>query len=138
MFVAQTQKIYYNIAMIDNKSLTITDDAAKKVHNLRVQQGDESLMLRISIAGGGCHGFQYKFAFENTPEADDFSFHKDLPEHPDSQKKPNPITIIIDPISMGYLRGAKVDYVRDGQGERFVIRNPNASTTCGCDRSFTT
>ena len=102
--------------MTDNKLLTITDAAAKKVHNLRVQPGDDSLMLRISITGGGCHGFQYKFAFENTTQSDDFQFHHSLPKHPETKTTPPPRAIIIDPISMGYLRGANVDYVRDAQG----------------------
>tara|TARA_B100001093_G_C26306335_1_gene791639 strand:- start:11 stop:370 length:360 start_codon:yes stop_codon:yes gene_type:complete len=119
--------------MEHENSITITEPAAEKVHNLKLQQNNNQLLLRISITGGGCHGFQYKFAFEDEARSDDFAFSKNLKE----TNQP-PITIVVDPISMGYLRGSEVDYLQDAKGERFIIRNPNASTTCGCDRSFTT
>ena len=119
--------------MNQENPITITEPAAEKVHNLKLQQNDNQLLLRISITGGGCHGFQYKFAFEDQARQDDFQINKSL-----EKSIENPVTVIVDPISMGYLRGAEVDYLRDAKGERFIIRNPNASTTCGCDRSFTT
>lgn len=120
--------------MSETKILNITTSAAEKVHNLKTQEQNMSLLLRISITGGGCHGFQYKFAFEDQSRDDDFSFSKSLADNSHNES----VTIIIDPISLGYLRGSEVDYLHDAKGDRFIIRNPNASTTCGCDRSFTT
>ena len=95
------------------------------------EEGDLELKLRIYITGGGCHGFQYGFAFEKDKADEDFKFST----HSTSKQE---VAIIIDPISIQYLDGSTIDYITDAQGERFIIKNPNAKTTCGCNQSFST
>jgi iron-sulfur cluster insertion protein len=105
-------------------SLVFTDAAAAKVSGLIVQEGNPDLMLRVFITGGGCSGFQYGFTFEETLIDGD------------TQVKNQGVTLLVDPMSVQYLLGAEIDYKEDLEGSRFVIRNPNASTTCGCGSSF--
>ena len=113
-------------------SIEVTAPAVDKIHALKTEQNDLLLMLRINITGGGCHGFQYGFAFEEESQASDIVINAS-----NDQAKPTPsIDIIIDPISLQYLDGCTIDYQCDAQGERFVIRNPKAKTTCGCNNSF--
>jgi iron-sulfur cluster insertion protein len=102
----------------------MTDQAIAKVRQLIEAEGNEALMLRIYVTGGGCSGFQYGFAFEEVA-ADD-----------DTRITQGPVTLLVDPMSYPYLAGAKVDYVDDLRGAQFVVSNPNASTTCGCGSSF--
>lgn len=109
--------------------IQLTDSAAEKIFSLIQGEGDLSLKLRISIAGGGCSGFQYHFAFENQAMDDDISVSK--PADNDHE-----VTLLVDPISFQYLSGATVDYRVDGNGQQFVIKNPHAETTCGCGSSF--
>jgi len=104
--------------------LVFTSAAASKVASLIEEEGNQNLMLRVYIQGGGCSGFQYGFQFdENEQEGD-------------TRVETDGVTLLIDPMSMQYLVGAEVDFVEGLQGAQFVIRNPNATTTCGCGSSF--
>lgn len=106
--------------------LVFTSAAAKKVAELIAEEGNPELMLRIYVQGGGCSGFQYGFTFdENVSEGDE-------------RVVTDGVTLLIDPMSLQYLMGAEVDYSEGLQGAQFVIRNPNATTTCGCGSSFST
>ncbi len=105
--------------------LNITDSAASKIYELTEEEQDLDLKLRIFVQGGGCSGFEYGFSFEKTANADDFLITK------------SDIKILVDAMSMEYLKGAEIDYRKDLSGEQFIIRNnPNAKTTCGCGSSF--
>ncbi|MGH8042261.1 MAG: iron-sulfur cluster insertion protein ErpA [Rudaea sp.] len=104
--------------------LVFTDAAAHKVRELIAEEDNPSLNLRVYISGGGCSGFQYGFTFDETRAEDDLAVVKDG------------VTLIVDPLSLQYLMGAEVDYTENLHGAQFVIRNPNAKTTCGCGSSF--
>jgi iron-sulfur cluster insertion protein len=105
-------------------SLAFTDAAAMKVSDLIAQEDNPALMLRVFISGGGCSGFQYGFTFDENPLDGDLRVEK------------HGVTLLVDPMSIQYLTDAEIDYKEDLEGSRFVIRNPNASTTCGCGSSF--
>lgn len=105
--------------------LVFTDAAASKVSELIKEEDNPELMLRVFVAGGGCSGFQYGFTFDESVEDGDSSIEN------------QGVTLVVDPMSVQYLMGAEIDYKEDLQGAQFVIRNPNASTTCGCGQSFT-
>lgn len=105
-------------------ALTITEAAANKVMQLISEEGNLLLALRVYIVGGGCAGFQYGFAFSETTNADDTIVEK------------NGIKVLVDALSLQYLVGATIDYVENLQGAHFVVKNPNANTTCGCGSSF--
>jgi len=104
--------------------LVFTDNAAKKVKELIDEEGSPDLKLRVFVSGGGCSGFQYGFTFEDTTNDDDTQVERDG------------VVLLIDPMSLQYLVGAEIDYQDSLQGSQFVIRNPNATTTCGCGSSF--
>lgn len=104
--------------------LILTSAAARKVRELIEEEGDPSLKLRVYISGGGCSGFQYGFEFSSALEADDLEVQAEG------------VSVVVDPISLQYLDGASVDYTESLHGAQFVIRNPNAKTTCGCGSSF--
>ena len=104
--------------------LVFTDAAAHKVHELIVEEGNPSLKLRVYISGGGCSGFQYGFTFDEDRAEDDLAIDKEG------------VTLLVDPLSLQYLTGAEIDYSESLTGAQFVIRNPNAKTTCGCGSSF--
>ena len=106
-------------------SVVLTDAAALKVGELISEEDNPDLMLRVFISGGGCSGFQYGFTFDESIEEGD------------SLVENQGVTLLIDPMSVQYLMGAEVDYKEDLQGAQFIIRNPNAQTTCGCGSSFT-
>ncbi len=104
--------------------LIFTDSAAQKVRQLIEEEGNDNLKLRVFVTGGGCSGFQYGFTFdENEQEGD-------------TKVENGGVTLLIDPMSFQYLNGAEIDYKEDLSGSQFVIRNPNATTTCGCGSSF--
>ncbi|MFQ6004411.1 MAG: iron-sulfur cluster insertion protein ErpA [Woeseia sp.] len=105
--------------------LVFTDAAASKVSELIAEEDNPDLMLRVFVAGGGCSGFQYGFTFDEKIEEGDSSVEN------------LGVTLVVDPMSVQYLMGAEIDYKEDLQGAQFVIRNPNATTTCGCGSSFT-
>lgn len=110
----------------------VTDAAAHKVKELVEGEGDAVVGLRIHIQGGGCSGFKYEFSFDQKIEEDDKVIVRDVPEDATGKQ----IRILIDFFSFQYLDGAELDYKNDLEGERFIIRNPNAKTTCGCGSSF--
>jgi iron-sulfur cluster insertion protein len=113
-------------AVASSDSLVFTSAAAKKVSELIAEEGNPDLMLRIYVQGGGCSGFQYGFTFDETVNEGDEAVVTDG------------VKLLIDPMSIQYLMGAEVDYSEGLQGAQFVIRNPNATTTCGCGSSFST
>lgn len=112
--------------------ITITDNVANKVFELITEEENPNLKLRIYIVGGGCSGFQYGFAFVETPEETDLVVEKTITI--DAQQQT--LIFLVDSFSMMYLKGAQIDYHEDVKGSNFVIRNPNAKTTCGCGGSF--
>ena len=105
--------------------VVFTDAAASKVGELIKEEQNPELKLRVFISGGGCSGFQYGFTFDENIEEGD------------SEVVNQGVTLVIDPMSVQYLMGAEIDYKEDLQGAQFIIRNPNATTTCGCGQSFT-
>jgi len=104
--------------------IVLTDAAARKVQELILEEHNPELKLRVYISGGGCSGFQYGFSFDEERAEDDIAVENDG------------VTLLVDPLSFQYLMGAEVDYTESLQGAQFVIRNPNAATTCGCGSSF--
>ena len=104
--------------------LVFTDSAAAKVKELVDEEGNPELKLRVFVQGGGCSGFQYGFTFDEAVAEDD------------TQMSKNGVTLLIDAMSLQYLMGAEIDYSESLHGAQFVIRNPNAKTTCGCGSSF--
>ena len=108
-----------------DRPLNFTAAAAAKVRELIQEEGNAALALRVYIQGGGCSGFQYGFEFDETQGEDDLAIVTDG------------VTLLVDPLSLQYLMGAIVDYSESLTGAQFVIRNPNAKTTCGCGSSFT-
>jgi iron-sulfur cluster insertion protein len=105
-------------------SLFFTDAAARKVGELIASEGNPELKLRVFVSGGGCSGFQYGFTFDEAIEEGDVQFQN------------QGVILVIDPMSIQYLVGAEIDYREGLEGAQFVIRNPNATTTCGCGSSF--
>jgi iron-sulfur cluster insertion protein len=105
-------------------ALVFTDAAASKVRALIEEEGNPDLKLRVFVSGGGCSGFQYGFTFDEVTNEDDTAMEK------------NGVTLLIDPMSYQYLVGAEIDYQEGLEGAQFVIKNPNAQTTCGCGSSF--
>ncbi len=104
--------------------LVFTDSAASKVKQLIDEEGNAELKLRVFVSGGGCSGFQYGFTFDEIANEDDTVMEK------------NGVSLLIDPMSYQYLVGAEIDYTEGLEGAQFVIKNPNAQTTCGCGSSF--
>ena len=104
--------------------LEITTSAVSRLSDLIASKGNKELRLRVYDQGGGCSGFQYGFQFEEEKAADDFEFES------------AGVAVLVDPLSYQYLTGASIDFIDDLQGSRFVVNNPNATTTCGCGSSF--
>ena len=104
--------------------LEFSESAAAKVRELIEEEGNDNLKLRVFVSGGGCSGFQYGFTFDENVNDGDTSVDK------------HGVTLLIDPMSYQYLAGAEIDYTEGLEGAQFVIRNPNATTTCGCGSSF--
>lgn len=111
-------------APVDEAPLIFTDSAASKVNELLQDENNPALKLRVFVSGGGCSGFQYGFTFDENIEDGD------------TQVEKQGVTLLIDPMSIMYLGGAEIDFSDGVEGAQFVIRNPNASTTCGCGNSF--
>jgi iron-sulfur cluster insertion protein len=105
-------------------ALVFTDSAALKVGELIREEGNPNLKLRVFVSGGGCSGFQYGFTFDENEEDGDTCVVT------------QGVKLVVDPMSYQYLAGAEIDYKEDLEGAQFVIRNPNATTTCGCGSSF--
>ncbi len=109
---------------VQENPLVFTNSAASKVRQLIDEEGDQNLMLRVFVSGGGCSGFQYGFTFDqNETEGDTIVENQG-------------VKLLVDPMSVQYLMGAQIDYTEGLEGSQFVIRNPNATTTCGCGSSF--
>ena len=105
-------------------SIGISDGAAKQIADLIEREDKVGMRLRVAVSGGGCSGFQYGFSLDSITNADDHLFTK------------NNIEVIVDEVSLEYLSGSELDYVQDLIGSYFSIKNPNASSTCGCGTSF--
>jgi iron-sulfur cluster insertion protein len=108
----------------DTPTVLFTEAAAHKVRALLDEEENQNLKLRVFVTGGGCSGFQYGFTFDENQEEGDTRVDREG------------VTLLVDPMSVQYLQGAEIDYKEDVQGAQFVIRNPNAATTCGCGNSF--
>jgi iron-sulfur cluster insertion protein len=106
------------------EAIVISDSVVAKVAEMLAEEGDAALALRIFVTGGGCSGFQYGFAFDDEAKEDDIRVERGA------------ITVVVDAMSLQYLAGAEIDFEEKLEGARFVIRNPNATTTCGCWSSF--
>ena len=104
--------------------LRFSDQATKKVRALTMEEGNEDLRLRVFVSGGGCSGFEYGFTFDDEIEEDDIEVEN------------SGVSLVIDSLSFEYLAGSSIDYLEDLQGSRFVVINPNATSTCGCGNSF--
>lgn len=104
--------------------LTFTDAAANKVKALITEEENPELKLRVYITGGGCSGFQYGFTFDEKINEGDFTLEK------------SGVQVVVDPMSLQYLIGGVIDYIEGLEGARFIVENPNATTTCGCGSSF--
>ncbi|MGH8442737.1 MAG: iron-sulfur cluster insertion protein ErpA [Nevskiaceae bacterium] len=109
---------------MSESTVQFTEAAAQKVRALLDEEDSKSLKLRVFVTGGGCSGFQYGFTFDENQEEGDTRVDR------------GGVTLLVDPMSVQYLLGAEIDYKEDVQGAQFVIRNPNAATTCGCGNSF--
>lgn len=105
-------------------TVLLTDSAAKRVHVLREKEGNDKLMLRVTVMGGGCSGFQYAIELTEEKNADDVTFEKDG------------AVLVTDEVSLPFLNNAEIDYVSDMMKSAFKIRNPNAAAGCGCGKSF--
>ena len=104
--------------------LVFSDQAAKKVRSLVMEEENENLRLRVFVSGGGCSGFEYGFTFDDEVEDDDIEVEN------------SGVSLVVDVLSFEYLAGSSIDYLEDLQGSRFVVVNPNAASTCGCGNSF--
>ncbi len=109
---------------LQTELVEVTDAAVHKVQTLLTEEENPDLKLRVFVTGGGCSGFQYGFSFDEKTNDGDLLIKKDG------------VSVVIDPLSIQYLMGSKVDYTEGLQGARFIIENPNATTTCGCGSSF--
>jgi iron-sulfur cluster insertion protein len=108
----------------DDGGLQLTDSAISQLNALITSKANPELRFRVYVQGGGCSGFQYGFQFEEEAATDDMEFDR------------NGVKLVVDPLSLQYLSGAEVDFIDDLMGTRFIVNNPNASTTCGCGASF--
>lgn len=108
----------------ENAPIIFTESAANKVRQLIIEEGNDALKLRVFVSGGGCSGFQYGFTFDEQVNDDDMVMEK------------KGVQLLVDAMSFQYLTGAEIDYQEDIQGAQFVIKNPGASSTCGCGSSF--
>ncbi|GAB2178623.1 iron-sulfur cluster insertion protein ErpA [Dongia sp. agr-C8] len=106
------------------RKVGLTESAAKRIGELIALEGDASLMLRLTVSGGGCSGFQYGFSFDNATQPDDHLFER------------NGVKMVVDDTSLDLLAGAEVDFVEDLVGSSFQVKNPNAASSCGCGSSF--
>lgn len=120
------------MSTVSTPALTVTDAAAKKVHELICDEKTEKLNLRVYVSGGGCSGFRYDFMFDTAINPDDVIVEKKVGD----EKNASIIKVLVDSLSIQYLKGAEIDYREDANGSQFVIRNPNAKGTCGCGSSF--
>ncbi len=109
---------------VEQRAVSLSANAAKRVAWLLEQEGKPDLMLRVSVSGGGCSGFQYGFSFDDTVNPDDRTFERDG------------VRAVIDEVSLELLAGSEIDYVEELVGASFQVKNPNAASSCGCGASF--
>jgi iron-sulfur cluster insertion protein len=107
-----------------DRQVSVSDSAVKRIAHLIAAEGDDKLMLRLSVSGGGCSGFQYGFSFDNAAQIDDHVFERDG------------VKVVVDEASLDLLSGAEIDFVEDLVGASFQVKNPNAKSSCGCGSSF--
>ena len=112
------------MAEVEERRVVLTENAARQIAMLKVQENAQNAFLRIAVSGGGCSGFQYGLSFDDQHNDDDFVFERDG------------AGVIIDDVSLGLLNGAEIDFVEDLMGASFQIKNPNAASSCGCGNSF--
>lgn len=110
--------------MIAPDEITLTASAAKRIDELRRMEGNSGLMLRLAVSGGGCSGFSYNFSLDGSRQDEDRLFVQ------------HGVGVLVDETSLGLLGGSVIDYVEDLVGSAFAVKNPNASSTCGCGSSF--
>ena len=113
-----------DMSPMPERQVSLSEGAVKRIASLIAQEGDSSLMLRLSVSGGGCSGFQYGFSFDNNVQVDDHLFERDG------------VKVVVDDTSLDLLAGAEIDFVEDLVGAAFQVRNPNATSSCGCGNSF--
>ena len=113
-----------SMSEIEERSIVLTENAARRIAVLKTQEQAERAFLRIAVSGGGCSGFQYGLTFDDQRNEDDFVFERDG------------IAVVVDDVSLGLLNGAEIDFVEDMMGASFRINNPNAASSCGCGNSF--
>ena len=116
--------------------IEVTDRAITRVQQIGAAEGQDSPRLRVYIEGGGCSGFQYGFALEKDADGGDSDESGEAAGDDDIEIGSDGVTVVVDPMSLQYLMGSKIDYRDDLMGARFVVSNPNAQTTCGCGSSF--
>ena len=119
-----TDTLAAGIGPADGRHVVLTASAARRVAALRQAEGDDGLMLRVSVSGGGCSGFQYGFTFDGDAHEDDHRFERDG------------VVLLVDDVSLDLLNGSEIDFVEELIGASFQVRNPNASSSCGCGTSF--
>jgi len=121
-----------------SQPLIFTTNAASKVWELMEEEGNFNLKLRVYVTGGGCSGFQYGFTFDEVVNEDDTVVEKKLDDEKSDEEGEggHAVQLLVDPMSFQYLVGSEIDYQEDLDGAQFIIRNPNAKTTCGCGSSF--
>ncbi len=107
-----------------DRQVSVSDSAVKRIAHLIAAEGDDKLMLRLSVSGGGCSGFQYGFSFDNATQVDDHVFERDG------------VKVVVDDSSLDLLNGSEIDFVEDLVGASFQVKNPNAKSSCGCGSSF--
>jgi iron-sulfur cluster insertion protein len=113
-----------DMSPVPERQVSLSDSAVKRIASLISDEGNPSLMLRLSVSGGGCSGFQYGFSFDNATQVDDHLFERDG------------VKVVIDETSLDLLAGAEIDFVEDLVGASFQVKNPNAKSSCGCGSSF--
>ena len=113
-----------DMSPVPDRQVSVSESAVKRIANLIAAEGDDKLMLRLSVSGGGCSGFQYGFSFDNTAQVDDHVFERDG------------VKVVVDDSSLDLLNGSEIDFVEDLVGASFQVKNPNAKSSCGCGSSF--
>lgn len=113
-----------DMSPMPERQVRVSDSAVKRIADLIAAEGDAKLMLRLSVSGGGCSGFQYGFSFDNNAQVDDHVFERDG------------VKVVVDEASLDLLSGAEIDFVEDLVGASFQVKNPNAKSSCGCGSSF--
>ena len=136
--ITSTQNLPPEMSLSEMQPIVMTENAANKIGELITEEGNFQLKLRVFITGGGCSGFQYGFSFDETINEDDTVISKTIVKKDTADCDSIKIQLLVDPMSLVYLVGAEIDYKSDLTGEQFIIRNPNAKTTCGCGSSFAT